>query len=301
MDKKNPVLLSIAVLGGLLCITMGTMDSTPLQIAGAVCGLAAAVSAGVFYMAAVQVRTAQKERQDTIMQGQTEVLKSCTAQLEHQNKLQQEQTEMLKTCAAQLEQQKCAAQANSDKLQSTLQDVLHVLDRTESAVAAAQTEVAVVRERVDSVIESANAVFEQNRKAFSEAVEEWRSANYQMREEEQKMVEDELGALDEVLDGFHTQLTELVENWNTMQENRSRDQTTLYNRTIRTWKDDAEELLDKQEQLIQEQTQSLEKLSTSYENFQALTEQMLSTMNKSTNKDNQLVRELMQWSKTNGK
>lgn len=301
MDKKNPVLLSIAVLGGLLCITMGTMDSTPLQIVGAVCGLAAAVSAGVFYMAAVQVRTAQKERQDTIMQGQTEVLKSCTAQLEHQNKIQQEQIEMLKTCSAQLEQQKCAAQTNSDKLQITLQDVLHVLDRTESAVAAAQTEVTVMREKVDSVIESANAVFEQNRKAFSEAVEEWRSANHQMREEEQKMVEGELGELDEVLDGFHTQLTELVENWNTMQENRSHDQKTLYTRTINTWRDNTDDLLDKQEQLIQEQTQSLEKLSTSYENFQALTEQMLSTMNKSTNKDNQLVRELMQWSKTNGK
>ena len=86
-----------------------------------------------------------------------------------------------------------------------------------------------------------------------------------------------------------------------MQEDRNSNQTTLYNRTIRTWKDDAEELQDKQEQLIREQAQSLEKLSTSYENFQALTEQMLSTMNKSTNKDNQLVRELMQWSKTNGK
>ena len=115
------------------------------------------------------------------------------------------------------------------------------------------------------------------------------------------MVEDELGELDEVLDGFHTQLTELVENWNTMQENRNSDQKTLYTRTIKTWKDDADDLLDKQEQLIREQKQSLEKLSTSYENFQALTEQMLSTMNKSTNKDNQLVRELMQWSKTNGK
>ena len=156
-------------------------------------------------------------------------------------------------------------------------------------------------EKLKNIADSVSASALESISALTASLQASGEENKKLGSQIKSDIEEELVAFDDITSEFDKQLKQFAQNWKDTQEEIKQNNVKMYSRKLSDLSECAQDLLQKQEELINKQGKSLKELSQSYANFNALTETMLSVMNKNTAEDNQMIRELMEWSKTNGK
>lgn len=292
MSKKEAILTGVTVFGSLCCIVLGGMDQVTFQATGMACAVIAAFSAGTLYMSIKKEKEIQLEQRKQFSEEQTEQIRDCIMNVKDIMIDIKTNTEgMSEVFTTGIESWKEDNQAVCAQIKENMKEETGEIDKVLTNFS----------NRLNQFIESWSMTERESISAFTASLQAYEKANQELGSQIKSDVEEELAAFDEITNEFSEQLKQFVQNWKETQEEIKQDNVKMYSRNLRDLSDCAQDLLQKQEELMNKQGESLKELSQSYANFNALTETMLSVMNKNTAEDNQMIRELMEWSKTNGK